>query len=673
MAASNINDLFKEAYANPTVERLLQLLIQTYEPNALLISWYIGNSYWYIPVIYFRGFEDGTPSLVSTYRGTEDGTPSLVSLYRGSEVDRSVGGTPSLYTMDEPGHHNTALRQYPASELRVIRTRESKIIYYRSDTTTPNDSRKVDPFVIHALVDRIAMEDLLKRQKFRRELTLSNISHSIRNPLNGIIHMTKAIMDNGHIDYELKEYLEYLNKSTVSLANNIFDIIDLTKLELGKLLVNKEVFNLRELVHGTAEIAKNLNKSKHVIVDYHIDKSVPEYIYSDPKRIKQILINLLENSIQYTTKGQIFINVSAIIVDLATENGKHTGSDTQIACIGDNYNRPDESKIQPEVEPSSYAIVFTIRDTGCGIDEKLKYNLFKPIDIISTKQQGMGLSISYLLARALNGTLKLTYSERSIGTCFEFTLVACEEEPPSITSNTMRSLKDKSVLLLDEIGNRIEICKVFEKFRMRYVIAGTCEEILILHKDKKFDLIIVQLRPEIPEIEVSKLLFNIYKNTPTLVIADKISKYFNYSLNNTYEEYNFKTKLIEIFSGTAKYDNIELNLLVVEEEQVDKIVIERILRELGYNSVTIANNAEDAITIYRNNRDIFNVVLIGVRLSIMSGFELADTLHNINPNIKLLGISAQLVLDGDLRPWFNEFVYKPIDAKELHKKITSVR
>lgn len=611
------------AYKNePTCENLIKLLVHENSCTLIVIGWYVGHGYWYIPNIY------------------------------DSKIDEKINDNQKngWYLLDIPTKINIPIRHSKLQKTYTIRSRDSVILLgWATDYIFEENSEK--EFILSAFLEKLMLDDLLHRQKFRQELMLSNISHSIRTPLNGILHMTKTIIDSTGNVNATKEAVQYLNQSSVALATNIFDIIDMTKLELGTLSLNKEIFNIRDLVINTMELAKTLNKSKTITLDSYVDISVPDYIYSDPKRIKQILINLLENALQHTQKGEIFMYVSATIVNLSLEDSARGNSLVETSITDSEYQ---------------YAITFSVKDTGPGIDPKYRLNLFKPMELLTnSKQQGLSLRISHLLANVLNGSLQLVNSQPGIGSCFEFTLMACDEEPPEKYSRTLKNLKDKQILLIDELNNRMDMCKVFEKYHMNYTIASTYEEVIILHKDKKYNLIILQ-------VSDPQNYINLFPKIQVLTIEDRISKQFDYSIGTDFDEQSFKTKLTEIFSGSCRQDNQELRILIVEDEQINRIVIEKLLRQMGYIAITLASNGEEALNIYKRNPNNFDVLLVDIRMPLMSGFELSDEVYKLNPNAKMIGVTAQMVLEEEIRPWFKDFIYKPIDTKELQKMLNSI-
>ncbi len=610
-----------------TVDNLMKLIIHDYDSDFIVISWYI-TGFWYVAAVYDKNIK-AKVDVTGWYLNEEPSIDNLPFVH--SIIDRN--------------------------KIATIQTKLSKIIYLvgtpinfdRVPTPISNPVESIRLFMLETIVDRLALTDTIKRQKYRQELMLSNISHSIRTPLNGILHMTNAIASTSGIPANAIEPLKYLNQSSVALATNIFDIIDMTKLELSKLVLNKEVFNLHDLIKSIMDLAASLNKSNFIELDYYIDGSVPEYIYSDPKRIKQILINILENSLQHTTNGSVFLHVISTIVDLASEDSTQDHSFVEL--------------------PGSlqHSIIFSVRDTGPGIDEQTKNNLFKPSELlINAKQSGTSLRVSYMLASLLGGNLKLAFSELNKGTCFEFNLISYEEEPPVIVSTTLKQLRDKSILLVDTTNDRLMLCQVFEKYKMRYTIATSYEEVFVLHSMKKFDLIIIKYTT------INELLIKSIKSKLDSIYLSigEPTKDFDYSMNELVDILSIKNKLLEIFSSRKPLlTSNQIRILVVEDEQINRIVIEKVLRQLGYKYITLASNGDQALKLYSTDPENYTILLIDIRMPLMTGFELADKIHDINPSAKMIGVTAQVVIEDDIKPWFKDFIYKPIDFKELDKKI----
>jgi CheY-like chemotaxis protein len=148
------------------------------------------------------------------------------------------------------------------------------------------------------------------------------------------------------------------------------------------------------------------------------------------------------------------------------------------------------------------------------------------------------------------------------------------------------------------------------------------------------------------------------------------TKDFDYSMTELVDILSIKNKLLEIFSSRKPLlTSNQIRILVVEDEQINRIVIEKVLRQLGYKYITLASNGDQALKLYSADPENYSILLIDIRMPLMTGFELADKIHDINPSAKMIGVTAQVVIEDDIKPWFKEFIYKPIDFKELDKKI----
>lgn len=488
-----MSERFIKSYnESPTMNNLYSLIQCICDTEYIAVSWDIDNNYWYVPCIFNKNIY------------TND--------FKGWYL-------PTFINADNlPIDYNSKLFELSTPKIKLL---TDKIIH--TDCI----------FYIKVYLEKLYYDDMVKRYKFKQTLSISNISHSIRTPLNGILHMTKSIIDAKNTNSSIDESVKYLNISAVTLANNIIDIIDMSKLESGSLTISKEVFNIRETVKSALDYIESSIVNLHTCkIDYYIDISVPQYIYSDRTRIKQILINLLENALQNTINGDIFVHVSANIINLASENN------AVIKCV--DYQ---------------YLISFIVQDTGNGLDEITANNLFNPAELNSNSEQKcLSLRMSYLLSKVLNGNLKLLSSKIKVGSCFEFSILVYNEQYPEITNK---------------------------------------------HKCTNEHL---------------------------------------------------------------------LNILVVEDEYINRIVIKKLLKKMGFN-IIMASSGEEALKLYNSDID---VCLIDIRMPNMTGFELADKIYALNNNAKMIGVTAQMIIEDNIKPWFSEFVYKPIQSDELYKKILTL-
>ncbi len=221
-----------------------------------------------------------------------------------------------------------------------------------------------------------------------KSLFLANMSHEIRTPLSSIVGFADLLKNNDMTIVERDRYLSIIQNSGENLSNVINDILDISKVESGHLNIEKINFSLRKLLDDLKNLLILKCDEKGLYLKFEFDKNLPEYIYSDPTRLRQILLNLLGNSIKFTQHGEIRLSVS--------------------------------------LEDSN--LIFDVFDTGLGIhkkDQKLIFESFRQSDNSLTRKYGgtgLGLPLSLKLAELLGGRLGLIYSTPLSGSHFRFSL-----------------------------------------------------------------------------------------------------------------------------------------------------------------------------------------------------------------------------------------------------------
>ena len=276
------------------------------------------------------------------------------------------------------------IHQTQLEKLVRQRTRELKVINIKLEEEV-SERKKANLIAEDAKAKAIAADK-------HKSTFLANMSHEIRTQLNGIIGMTQILAET-KLEDKQKEYVELISDSGSSLLSIINDILDFSKIESGQIELEEINFNLKKKVDQIHKLMNLKASEKNLNLQFKIFADVPEFVVGDPLRLKQIIINLVNNAIKFTEKGTVKLEVS--IMKKNEENPK---------------------------------IMFKIIDTGVGISAKAKKKLFKEFSqadaSISRKHggSGLGLSISKNLAKMMGGDIGVI-SEEGKGSTFWFTVV----------------------------------------------------------------------------------------------------------------------------------------------------------------------------------------------------------------------------------------------------------
>ena len=322
---------------------------------------------------------------------------------------------------------------------------------------------------------------------------LANMSHEIRSPMNGIIGMIDLLKDNDDLNNEQKSYVNTIHSSSHHLLGILNDILDLSKLESGKMTVHSSPMNIVKSTKKLVDLFRSNSEEKGIELKFEYDSTIPEYIISDKVKIIQVITNLINNAVKFTNKGEILVKLTTINISTSLKKLK-----------------------------------IEIIDSGIGISatniEKV-FSQFQQMDQSNTKTvkgTGLGLSISKNIVELLGGEIGLE-SELGKGSNFWFSVNIIT---PNVTIlKDLEKKKDtplrlnKRVLVVDDIEVNLKVVSLMlGKLECEVETAKNGQLAIDKFEEGKFDLILMDIQmPVMNGVEATKIIKKNFKNVPPIM------------------------------------------------------------------------------------------------------------------------------------------------------------
>lgn len=569
--------------------------------------------------------------------------------------------------LDHKGRNETV-----SEDMYRIFTNEEKVVqvygkFYNKKITEIRDKGILSGYSMFLadITEQYELMERVREEKERADIAnqtksafVSNISHEIRTPMNAIVGMTQIMLRQDDLPKQNRDYLTNIQNSGNALLTLINDLLDISKIESGKMELVEEDYDFMAMLNDLGMIILNRIGSKPVELLYDIDPDIPAKLCGDALRIRQIIINLMNNATKFTEKGYVRLTVKV-----------------------------------NQIQEKDMELFISVQDTGQGIRREDLGKLFGTFQQVDTKKNhhkegtGLGLSISKQLVELMHGTIGVT-SEYGKGSQFYFTIhqqIVEEQKAARLTDG-------RQAVVAGNMENAVAeelLRQLTEKYGLIYV-----EDIMSYHHDgrpfyyftDRYSLLSDNLKQRLNELNAvicgmqnpmvendfpkDLLVINkpLYSCNFCNLIENRQEKAEDQKINSDRDSTQDTTQY-----SVREFTVPEAHVLIVDDNEINRMVAEEMLKPLQIQMDT-ASDGRQALDMIQ--KKIYDLVLMDHLMPVMNGIEAVEALRKLEgdyyknlPVIALTGNTGREQQEEYLRAGMNDYLSKPIDMADIYQKV----
>ncbi len=589
----------------------------------------------------------------------------------------------------DPDNIRRELADKPIIAFRYLAHRDGEDYYEMIRMAGVRHAEDRDDHIVHAIglgltnIDAEMREDMARSRALAEALAaaeeankaktafLSNMSHEIRTPMNAIIGLDSLALRKESLDQDTREYLEKIGGSARHLLGLINDILDMSRIESGKMVLRNEIFSFRSFLEQINVMVMTQCSDKGLRYECKVYGGVSDSYIGDDMKLKQVLINILSNAIKFTDAPG---DVTLIVERTAVYEDKST-------------------------------LKFTIKDTGIGMDESFIPKVFdtftQEFNGRTNKygSTGLGMAITKNIVDIMNGSISVE-SEKGVGTVFTVivTLNNCDQESVDdlfINPNDMRVLvvDDEEIaaeharIVLDEAGIKADTCLDGRTALHMLEVQHT--------KHEPYNLVLLDWKmPDMDGVEVAKQIRSLYSKETTIIILTSFNwdeimdEALHIGVDSFLAKPLFASNVIGEFERIARKNNMSLfrekkrveltgrNILLAEDVLINAEIMKELLKVKGA-VIDHAENGKIALGKFSSHEPgYYDAVLMDIRMPEMDGLEATEKIRALDRSdaatVPIIAMTAN-AFDEDvqrsLQVGMNAHLTKPVEPERLYQTL----